>query len=42
MELFNNERPHEALEMKCPAGWTLTNREIYPGRLRENIGQEIT
>ena len=31
MEEFNNERPHQALEMKCPAELHTTSPTPYPG-----------
>ena len=31
IEVFNNERPHEALEMKCPAEVYQPSTHVYPG-----------
>jgi putative transposase len=31
MEVFNNERPHEALDMKCPAEVYQPSQRVYTG-----------
>src|SRR2546428_6857345 len=39
-EIFNNERPHEALDMKCPAEVYQPSQRVYTRSEERRVGQE--